>query len=314
MNELSLPHLEESLKQLESGLRELGVKMELIFVNDGSTDRSLDVLKQIQSSRPGTILLNHISNQGATAAVRTGMKHATGDCFTYLAADLQDPPELLPEMVAAWMQGERFVVRTRASRADPPLTKFFAWINYRLVRWLIMPTYPEGGFDMAVMDKLFLGPLLKCGHNKNPYMFAWSLSVPARIFTYHRQDRRHGKSTWTLRKKINYFIDSSVGFSVKPMRLATGIGFVIALVCFVYTFVVVVGRIFGLVPVPGFTALAAMLGFLNGCAFMFMGLLGEYIWRIYREMDRHPEPVVEVVCNNGVNTPENVDAGKSRSA
>jgi chromate transport protein ChrA len=100
---------------------------------------------------------------------------------------------------------------------------------------------------------------------------------------------------WTFRKKINYFIDSSIGFSIKPMRIATTIGFVIAFCCFIYAAVVVIGKMLGMIDVPGFTALAAMLGFLNGCAFMFLGLLGEYTWRIYREMDRHAEAVVEEI-------------------
>jgi dolichol-phosphate mannosyltransferase len=294
-NEASLPHLEASLLSLERDLAGDSVELELIFVNDGSLDKSLELLRGVQLRRPGTIVLNHLSNQGSMEAIKTGLKYVTGNCFTYLAADLQDPPELIVEMVREWSKGARFVVRTRASRQDPFLTKFFAWLNYRMVRLLIMPTYPEGGFDMAVMDKVFLPHLLRCGHNKNLAMFAWSLGIPAKILTYHRQEREYGKSMWTFRKKINYFIDSSVGFSVKPMRLATGIGFCIALGCFLYVGVVVVGKAFGFIDVPGFAALAALLGFLNGCAFIFMGLLGEYIWRIYREMDRHAEPIIEEI-------------------
>ena len=294
-NEASLPHLETALLHLERELAGDSVALEVIFVNDGSLDKSLELLRALQVRRPGTIVLNHLSNQGSMQAIKTGLKYVTGNCFTYLAADLQDPPELIVEMVREWSKGARFVVRTRASRQDPFLTKFFAWLNYRMVRSLIMPTYPEGGFDMAVMDKAFLPHLLRCGHNKNLAMFAWSLGIPAKILTYHRQEREHGKSMWTFRKKINYFIDSSVGFSVKPMRLATGIGFCIALGCFLYVGVVLVGKAFGFIDVPGFAALAALLGFLNGCAFIFMGLLGEYIWRIYREMDRHAEPIIEEI-------------------
>jgi glycosyltransferase involved in cell wall biosynthesis len=294
-NEGSLPELETALNQLEKDLAEEEVETELIFVNDGSRDRSLDLLRQMQLRRPKTVLLNHLSNQGSMSAIQTGLRRVTGDCFTYLAADLQDPPEFIVEMVREWRQGERFVVRTRSSRQDPPLTRFFAWLNYRLVRLLIMPTYPETGFDMAVMDKLFLPHLLRCGHNKNLAMFAWSLGIPAKTLTSERRQRKHGKSMWTFRKKLNYFIDSSVGFSVKPMRLATGIGFVIASGCFLYAGVVVLGKLLGLIDVPGFAALAALMGFLNGCAFIFLGLLGEYVWRIYREMDRHAEAVVEEI-------------------
>jgi len=294
-NEGSLPALEAALAKLEEDLRAMGVDLELIFVNDASRDRSLEVLKKIQARRPATLLFNHLSNQGALAAVKTGLRHVTGDCFTYLAADLQDPPELIPEMVRAWLDGERFVVRVRISRQDPPLSRFFARLHYHLVRAFIMPTYPPGGFDMAVMDKIFLPNLMKCGHNRHFSMYIWSMGVPAKILTYHRRNREHGHSMWTFRKKLNYFIDSSVSFSVKPMRLATLTGLIIAAGCFIYTAVVVIGKLLGVIPVAGFATLAAMLGFLQGCAFMFLGLLGEYVWRIYMEMDRQPEPVVESI-------------------
>lgn len=299
----SLPALETALQKLELDLKEMGVALELIFVNDASLDESLEILRQIQSRRPTTLVLNHLSNQGALPAVKTGLRYVTGDCFTYLAADLQDPPELLPEMVLAWKQGARFIVRVRASREDPPLTKLFAWIHYGLVRTFIMPSYPRGGFDMAVMDKVFLPNLLKCGPNRHFSMYIWSMGVPAKVLTYHRRERAHGRSMWTFRKKLHYFIDSSVSFSVKPMRLATATGLVIAIVCFLYTAVVITGRLLGLIPVAGFATLAAMLGFLQGCAFIFLGLLGEYVWRIYMEMDRHPGPVVEEI------TPREADRG-----
>lgn len=294
-NEGSLLDLERALADLEGRLSADDMGLELIFVNDGSRDRSLEILKCIQTRRPATIVLNHLANRGSMAAIKTGLTRVTGDCFTYLAADLQDPPEMLTNMVAAWRGGEHFVVRTRTSRTDPPMTRFFAWLNYRLVRLLVMPTYPAGGFDMAIMDKVFLPHLLRCGYNKNLAMFAWSLGIPAKIMTYHRREREHGKSMWTFRKKVNYFIDSSVGFSVKPMRIATTLGFLIAAACFLYAAVVIAGKIFGFIEVPGFTALAALLGFLNGCAFIFLGLLGEYVWRIYQEMDRHADAVVEEI-------------------
>ena len=223
------------------------------------------------------------------------MRHVTGDCFTFLAADLQDPPSLLPEMVEAWKSGEKFVVRTRASRSDPLLSKIFSWVNYRIVKAVIMPSFPAGGFDMAVMDKAFLTSLLRCGHNKNISMFAWSLGIPAKILTYHRQERSHGVSQWSLKKKVNYFIDSSVGFSVRPMRIATTIGFIISIFCFIYATVVITGKLLGLINVPGFAAIAALLGLLNGFTFIFLGVLGEYVWRIYQEMDRHPDAIVEII-------------------
>jgi len=302
-NEGSLIPLADALAKIESKLVAIGISVQLIFVNDGSRDESLTRLLEIKKRRPETIVMNHLANRGSMAAIKTGLAKVRGDCLTYLAADLQDPPELLFEMAELWQKGRRFVIRTRSTRSDPFITRLFSWLNYRIVRLLVMRDFPPGGFDMAIMDKVFLPHLLKCGRNKNLAMFAWSLGVPAEILTYHRAERVHGKSMWTFRKKINYFIDSTVGFSVKPLRLATGFGFILAALCFSYAFIVVLGKLLGFINVPGFTALAAMLGFLQGCGFIVLGMLGEYIWRIYSEMDRHPEPIVEEIHLEGCGEP-----------
>jgi len=294
-NQDSLFPLFNELTVLEQSMNERGIALELIFVNDGSRDESLARLKDIKRRRPETVVLNHLANRGSMTAIKTGLSRVTGDCFTYLAADLQDPPALLLEMVDHWKQGERFVVRTRASRSDPFFTRLLAWINYKMVRFLVFSDYPPGGYDMAVFDRIFLTPMLECGRNKNLAMFAWSLGVPAKTLTYHREEREHGKSMWTLHKKLNYFIDSTVGFSVKPMRLISMTGFLLAMVCFSYSAFVIIGRLVGWIDTPGFATLASIIGFLQGCGFVISGILGEYIWRIYTEINKAPSALVEEV-------------------
>ena len=294
-NQDSLIPLADELARVEQELAERKMGLQLIFVNDASGDASLDRLREIQRRRPGTVVINHLANRGSMAAIKSGFAHVTGDCFTFLAADLQDPPGLLPEMVDAWLAGSRFVVRTRASREDPPLTKFFAWLNYRIVRALVLKDFPVGGFDMAVMDRVFLPHMLRCGHNKNLSLFAWSLGVPPTLLTYHREQRPFGKSRWTFRKKVNYFIDSTVGFSVKPMRLMTLLGFGLAFVCFLYVAFIIVAKALGIIPVPGYATIVSLVGFFQGCGFIMMGVLGEYVWRIYTEINQSPESISEVV-------------------
>ena len=294
-NQDSLIPLADELARVEQELAERKMGLQLIFVNDASGDASLDRLREIQRRRPGTVVVNHLANRGSMAAIKSGFAHVTGDCFTFLAADLQDPPGLLPEMVDAWLAGSRFVVRTRASREDPPLTKFFAWLNYRIVRALVLKDFPVGGFDMAIMDRVFLPHMLRCGHNKNLSLFAWSLGVPPKLLTYHREQRPFGKSRWTFRKKVNYFIDSTVGFSVKPMRLMTLLGFGLAFVCFLYVAFIIVAKALGIIPVPGYATIVSLVGFFQGCGFIMMGVLGEYVWRIYTEINQSPEAIAEVV-------------------
>ena len=294
-NQDSLIPLADELAKVEAELATRRMGLQLVFVDDCSGDASLERLREIQRRRPATVVIHHLANRGSMAAIKTGFAQVTGDCFTFLAADLQDPPGLLPEMVDAWLAGSRFVVRTRATRNDPPLTLLFAWLNYRIVRALVMKDFPSGGFDMAVMDRVFLPHMLRCGRNKNLSLFAWSLGIPATIMTYHRAERVHGKSMWTFRKKVNYFIDSTVGFSVRPLRLVTMMGFFLALGCFLYVAFIVIAKWLGIIPVPGYATIVSLFGFLQGCGLMMMGALGEYVWRIYKEVDQTPEAISEVI-------------------
>lgn len=294
-NQDSLIPLADKLDQVEKELAGHQIGLQLIFVNDASGDASLERLRDIQRRRPATVVINHLANRGSMAAIKTGFAHVSGDCFTFLAADLQDPPELLPEMVYAWQAGSRFVVRTRATRDDPPLATLFAWLNYRLVRWLVMKDFPLGGFDMAIMDRVFLPHMLRCGRNKNLSLFAWSLGIPAKIMTYHREKRPYGKSMWTFRKKVNYFIDSTVGFSVKPLRLMTLMGFSLALGCFLYVAFIFIAKLLGIITLPGYATIVSLFGFLQGCGLMMIGALGEYVWRIYTEVNQTPEAIAEVL-------------------
>ena len=130
---------------------------ELIFVDDGSGDGSIVELRQIQSEFSALVTIIKLTrNFGAVHASKTGLQFVTGDCFLILAADLQDPPELILEMIKRWQTGAKFVLCARAHRNDPLLSKFFSSIYYRLVRLFVVKDYPKGGFDLALMDRAFL--------------------------------------------------------------------------------------------------------------------------------------------------------------
>src|SRR5256885_3577696 len=141
-NEQSLPQLFEALLAIENNLLERGVEMELIFVDDGSGDHSLKELLKIKQYRPSTKVIKLTRNFGAVHASKTGLQFVSGDCFMELAADLQDPPELIPKMVDKWLQGAKFVICKRTHRVDPPVSKLFAYIFYRLVRSFVIKEYP----------------------------------------------------------------------------------------------------------------------------------------------------------------------------
>ena len=156
-NEGSLPELFAELMRVEDILRRSrGMELELIFVDDGSGDNSFAELMKIKQIRPDTCVVKLARNFGAIHAVKTGLQYVTGDCFTMLAADLQDPPELLVEMADKWLAGSKFVICVRESRQDPLLSKAFARLYYGILRLTVTKTYPSGGFDLALMDELLL--------------------------------------------------------------------------------------------------------------------------------------------------------------
>jgi polyisoprenyl-phosphate glycosyltransferase len=293
-NEGSLPHLFVALQQLEENLLGKQVALELIFVDDGSGDDSFLELMKIKRSRPATKVIKLTRNFGNIRAEKTGYRYVTGDCFCALSADLQDPPELIGEMVDYWLDGEKFVICVREQREDPRLTTFFANLFYKLVRQLVIRNYPRGGFDLALMDKAMLPYMLNSGKNINTAMFAYSLGFEPKKIRYKRQKRQFGKSRWTFAKKFNYFIDSILGFSVIPLHLISWIGITLAVVSFLYGAYVILEVLIQGIEVPGFASLFTLTAFLSGLTLTMLGIIGQYIWRIFDEINGAPESVIEV--------------------
>ena len=292
----SLPALFERMQQVEAQLLERhGVGLQLIFVNDGSPDDSQQVLARIKQQRPDATIVRLSRNFGAVHASRTGFRFVTGDAFTIFAADLQDPPELLLDMVPRWLAGRKFVIAVRASREDPLLSRAYSWLYYRLLRRLVVPGYPEGGFDIALMDRAMLEPMRNCSKNAFTPLLAYWLGYTPAVVEYHRPKREHGKSGWTFSKKLKAFLDVMLGFSVTPIRLISAVGAVVATSSFAYGVLVAVGALLGRINVSGFATLAILITFLLGLIIIMLSIIGEYLWRIFDEVNRRPEAVIDEV-------------------
>jgi len=294
-NEHSLPGLFDELKEVERQLQSRGVGLELIFVDDGSGDVSLKTLLDYKARRPQTKVLKHTRNFGAGQAIKSGLRHVTGDCFLFLAADSQDPPDLIVQTVDRWLDGKKYVVATRESRQDPLISKFFSWIYYKLVAMFVISDYPRGGFDVALMDKSLLPHMLKAGKNINLNLFGYWLGYKPELIPYKRLRRSHGKSRWTPTKRVKLFMDSLLGFSVVPMRVISMIGLIVAVLSLGFGVSVVVSALLGDKAVPGFAALATIISFLLGLIVVMLGVIGEYLWRIADETNQRPDSVVDEV-------------------
>jgi dolichol-phosphate mannosyltransferase len=294
-NAESLSHLFCELQRTETELRRRDIELELIFVDDGSGDDSLAELLKIKQARPATTVVKLTRNFGAVHASKTGIARVTGDCFLVLAADLQDPPELIITAVEHWKNGSKFVLFARRNRHDPLLSRLFASVYYKLLRLTVVPHYPEGGYDLALMDKAFLPHIINSSKNVNTPLFAYWLGFKPTILTYDRRERRHGRSRWTFSKRLKFLIDSLVGFSVTPIRIILLIGIGVSALSMAYGAVIVVNALLGRFQVQGFPTLAALISFLLGLIIVMLGIIGEYIWRIFDEVNRRPESVIDEV-------------------
>jgi dolichol-phosphate mannosyltransferase len=294
-NEHSLPALFAELLKIEEALRTDGLDLELIFVDDGSGDRSFGELLRIKEARPATRLVRLTRNFGAVQASRTGLGFVTGDCVLVLAADLQDPPDLILAMVKKWQGGAKYVIAERSDRDDPFLSKVFSRAYYWLLRRFVAPHYPKGGYDLALMDGVMLPHLQHASKNVHTPLLAFWLGFEPVIITYKRRKRLHGRSRWTFNKKLTAAIDALFGFSNVPIRAVSIIGLLVSTLSFLYAAWIVVNAVLGRTDVRGFATIVALLAFLQGLGIVMLGVIGEYIWRIFDEINHRPEAVIETV-------------------
>jgi glycosyltransferase involved in cell wall biosynthesis len=292
-NEASLAPLLDELLLVEARLQERDLGLELIFVEDGSGDNSFAELMKIKERRPGTKIIKLTRNFGAIHASKTGFRYVTGDCFMNLAADLQDPPDLILRVVEPWLRGSKFVLAVRSHREDPAASKLFAWIYYVLLRLLVVKNYPRGGFDLALMDKALLPYLNNSGKNINTPLFAYWLGFTPDTIEYTRRKREYGTSQWNFWKRLKLFIDAILGFSIVPIRLISLIGVIISLLSFAYGFIILFNTVTGHGAIAGFATIVALVSFLLGIVIIMLGIIGEYLWRIFDEINKRPESVID---------------------
>lgn len=294
-NAPSLSDLHKALIKLEQDLLPLGLLLELIFVDDGSQDDSLEKLLEIKNADNRIKIIKLTRNFGSIHAIKAGFKFVSGDCFAALAADLQDPPELMLEMVKRWLAGSKFVICERVSRDDPLMSKVFSTIYYKLLRLMVMKDFPKGGFDLALMDKDMLPHMANSAKNSYMHLLAYWLGYKPDVIYYHRRRRAHGKSRWTFAKKFKVFVDVMLGFSVTPIRTISAIGAIVSLLSFAYGILVVTVALIEGNPVAGFPTIVALITFLLGLIILMLGIIGEYLWRIFDETNMRPETVIEKV-------------------
>lgn len=287
-NEGSIPDLLDAVDGLNRGLEG---QLEVVFVIDGSPDRCYELLHAALPSREFRSQLVLLSrNFGSFAAIRAGLEVGTGDRFAVMAADLQEPPELVLEMNRV-LCGEDVdvVVGVREGRNDPLLTRLPAQIFWGLYRRYVIPEVPPGGVDIFGCNRVFRDTLLTLDerHSSLIAQIFW-LGFRRKCITYVRQSRQHGKSAWTLGKKINYLMDSVFAFTDLPIRLLIRGGGISALLAGLFGVLVGLARLFGQIEVPGYAMTIIVIVFLGAVNLFGLGIVGSYAWRAYENTKARP--------------------------
>jgi glycosyltransferase involved in cell wall biosynthesis len=291
-NEQSLPRL---FKALEAMNINLGSQMEAVFVVDGSPDSSLQVIKTALNDLPfAAQLIGHSRNFGSFPAIRTGLGFAKGEFFGVMAADLQEPPELICEFFGSLAANECDVsIGTRNGRTDPFLSRMASSIFWGLYRRLVVKDMPEGGVDIFGCNRVFRDHLLQLEESRSSLiaLIFW-LGFRRKFVSYIRQERLEGKSAWTLSKKIDYMLDSIFAFTDYPIRLLMKIGALGSAAAVLLAVIVLIGKVTGNIDVPGYAATVLSVLFMGALNLFGLGLVGTYAWRAYENSKKRPLAVV----------------------
>lgn len=291
-NEESLPDLFEVLSQLNSALNGA---LEVVFVIDGSPDHSFERVREaLPRFAFAAQLLVHSRNFGSFAAIRTGLAAARGSYFGVMAADLQEPPQLLLEFFELLGNDSCDVVLgTRISRKDPLMSRMTSGLFWALYRRWIVPEMPPGGVDIFGCNQDFREQILKLEESRSSLiaLIFW-LGFRRQLIGYERQERIHGKSAWSFRKKAEYMMDSVFAFTDYPIRLLIRLGMLGVLVSVLLAIFVVIAKVSGLIPVPGYAATMLTVLFLGGLNLLGIGVVGNYAWRTYENTKQRPLSIV----------------------
>jgi dolichol-phosphate mannosyltransferase len=267
---------------------------ELIFVDDGSGDNSYNVLKSLADRDSKIKLIKLSRNFGSHTAILAGFSYATGECTTVVAADSQEPPEIILEMFNKWQEGNNVVLAVRKDREESTMQKLFSNTYYKLLKKYALPNMPEGGFDCFLIDQKVVS-ILKEVKEKNSTLMGqilWCGFKTEKIY-YVRKKREIGESRWTLKKKIKLFVDSFTAFSYLPIKIITILGITSATISLCMILFYVLNRIINNITLEGWTTLIVTILFFSGVQLITLGVIGEYIWRIFDEARNRPTFIVE---------------------
>lgn len=276
--------------RLTKVLNSLSLESEIIYVNDGSRDGSLEVMKILRAHDKRVAILDLSRNFGKEIAMTAGLDHAKGTAVVVIDADLQDPPELIPELVRRWQEGWDVVYAQRIERrGETLLKKLTAHWFYRLMQRVGRVRIPENVGDFRLLSRKALDSLLQLReqHRFMKGLFAWigfsQIGVP-----YHRDPRFAGRSTWDYWHLWNFALEGFTSFTTTPLKWATYLGLITAFLSFCYSVIIILQKLLYGNPVKGYPSLMVAILFFGGIQLIFLGIIGEYLGRMFDEIKGRP--------------------------
>jgi glycosyltransferase involved in cell wall biosynthesis len=286
------------LRSTEATLREISIDCEFVLVNDGSSDRTLKILEEEVAKDTSLRVVNLSRNFGHQAAIQAGLSVAKGDAIVIMDGDLQDPPELIPELCQEWRKGNKVVIAKRRSRAEKGVRKLAFNSFYKVLgRMSDYPIELNAG-HFSLMDKRVVQKLIALQERNRflPGLRSW-VGFEQGFVLYDREKRAGGEPKMTMSKLFRYGFDAIFSFSYKPLRAIWTLGMVVSLFCIGYAFFLIGLRVFGINVVPGFTTPTVAILFLGGVQLISVGMLGEYMGRIYDEVKQRPLFLIDEVIS-----------------
>ncbi len=286
--EESLPYLYERLEKLMGEMQ--NYEFEVLFVNDGSRDKTMQIIKEFRQKDERISYVDFSRNFGKEIAMIAGLDYAKGDCVIFMDADLQDPPELIPELVKYWEEGYDDVYARRSSRkGETWLKKFTSKMYYKVLQSLTRVPIQKDTGDFRLLDRRCVNALRKLRESQrcSKSMFSW-IGYNKKEVLYERDPRIAGKTKWNYRKLIDLAIDGITSFTTSPLRISTYLSIPTFLALFVYFIYVIIKCITQNVAIQAFQAIILLILFFSGIQILLFGIIGEYLGRIFNETKNRP--------------------------
>lgn len=263
---------------------------ELLFINDGSKDKTLDIIRNLREKDKRICYVNLSRNYGKETAMMAGFDYCKGDCVIILDADLQDPPELIPEMLKYWEEGYDDVYAKRRSRkGESFLKKFTSKMYYKMLQSVTNIEIQKDTGDFRLLDRRCIEALkqLRESQRYTKGLFSW-IGYKKKEILFDRDPRAAGKTKWNYRKLVGLSIDGLTSFTTAPLRMSAILGIIISLVGFLYMMVIIIKTLVYGIDVPGYSSTMVVILFLGGIQLIFLGIIGEYLGRAFYETKDRP--------------------------